>query len=64
MFIAFICSTGGYVFLWDRPVGKTGSNETQSERLWRGLSWLKMRIVLGSFEYGNKPFGSTNVKKD
>jgi len=31
--------------------------------MWKGLIWLKMRIVLGSFEYGNKPFGSTKVKK-
>jgi len=29
----------------------------------KGLIWPKMRIVLGSFEYGNEPFGSTKVKK-
>jgi len=31
--------------------------------VWKGLIWLKMRIVVGSFEYGNKHFGSTKVKK-
>lgn len=52
------------MFLWDRPVDKTGSKGTQSERMCQELIWLKMRIDLGSFEYGKKPFGSTKIKKN
>jgi hypothetical protein len=31
--------------------------------MWKGLIWLKMTIVLGSFEYGNKPIRCSGSQK-
>ena len=42
---------------------ETDFKATQSECMWRGFIWLEMRTVLGSFEYGNKPFGFMKNQK-